>query len=148
LLRSRNELDSWVSREFAFLVNNWILLSAAFFVLIATLFPTISEAITGERITVGPPFFNKWMTPIGLILLFLTGVGPLIAWRKASVENLKEQFAFPLGGMILTVAVLSFIPRMRAMTPLFNDRLQLPLAIICFGFCAFVLVTITQEFWR
>jgi cytochrome c-type biogenesis protein CcmF len=148
LLRSRNELDSWVSREFAFLVNNWILLSAAFFVLIATLFPTISEAITGERITVGPPFFNKWMTPIGLILLFLTGVGPLIAWRKASTENLKEQFAIPLAAGILTATVLSFFPRLRAMTPLFNDRLKLPLAIVCFGLCAFVLVTISQEFWR
>jgi cytochrome c-type biogenesis protein CcmF len=148
LLRSRNELDSWVSREFMFLVNNWILLSAAFFVLIATLFPTISEAINGERITVGPPFFNKWMTPIGLILLFLTGVGPLIAWRKASTENLKTQFAIPSIAMVLTCGFLSLFPRMRALTPLFNDRIQLPLAIICFGFCAFVFATITQEFYR
>ena len=65
LLRSRHELDSWASREAAFLVNNWILLFAALFVLFATMFPTLSEAITGERLTVGPPFFNKWMTPIG-----------------------------------------------------------------------------------
>ncbi len=82
LLSARNELDSWLSREFAFLVNNWILLSAAFFVLVATIFPSLSEAVTGERITVGPPFFNRWMTPIGLVLLFLSGSGPLIAWRK------------------------------------------------------------------
>jgi cytochrome c-type biogenesis protein CcmF len=75
LLRSRHELDSWASREAAFLANNWILLFAALFVLFATMFPTLSEAITGERLTVGPPFFNKWMTPIGLALLFLTGVG-------------------------------------------------------------------------
>ncbi len=148
LLRSRNELDSWVSREFCFLVNNWILLSAAFFVLIATLFPTLSEFVTGERITVGPPFFNKWMTPIGLILVFLTGVGPLIAWRKASIENLKSQFGLPLIGMAVTIGVLFLFPRMRATSPLFNDKLQLPLAIICFGFCAFVVVTITQEFYR
>src|SRR6185295_3821166 len=92
LLRSRNELDSWISREFAFLVNNWVLLSAAFFVLIATLFPTISEWVVGQRITVGAPFFTKWMAPLGLVLLFLTGVGPLIAWRRASSENLREQF--------------------------------------------------------
>src|SRR6187549_422088 len=85
LLRARtNELDSWVSREAAFLVNNWILLFSAFFVLFATMFPTLSEAIRGEghRLTVAAPFYNKWMLPIGLILLFLTGVGPLLAWRK------------------------------------------------------------------
>src|SRR5437762_1459844 len=69
LLRSRNELDSWLSREAAFLVNNWILLFSAFFILFGTMFPTLSEAITGTRLTVAAPFFNKWMTPIGLILL-------------------------------------------------------------------------------
>src|SRR5262245_23395994 len=73
LLRSRNELDSWMSREAAFLINNWILLFSAFFVLFATMFPTLSEAITGTRLTVAAPFFNKWMAPIGMILLFLTG---------------------------------------------------------------------------
>ncbi|HVH54677.1 MAG TPA: cytochrome c biogenesis protein CcsA, partial [Vicinamibacterales bacterium] len=66
LLRSRNELDSWASREAAFLANNWILLFSAFFVLFATMFPTLSEAVRGERLTVGPPFFNKWMLPVGL----------------------------------------------------------------------------------
>ena len=87
LLRARNELDSWVSREAAFLANNWILLFSAFFVLFATMFPTISEAVTGERLTVGPPFFNKWMLPVGLMLLLLTGVGPLLAWRKSTREQ-------------------------------------------------------------
>ena len=56
------------------------------------MFPTLSEALTGERLTVGPPFFNKWMLPIGLVLLFLTGVGPLLAWRKSTLKNLREQF--------------------------------------------------------
>src|SRR5688572_1721708 len=82
LLRARNELDSWISREAAFLVNNWILLFSAFFVLFATMFPTLSEAVTGNRITINEQFFTKWMAPVGLILLFLTGVGPLLAWRK------------------------------------------------------------------
>src|SRR5204863_1254118 len=91
LLKARNDLDSWVSREAAFLVNNWILLFSAFFVLFATMFPTISEAITGDRLTVAAPFFNKWMIPIGLILLFLTGVGPLLAWRKSTVNSLRHQ---------------------------------------------------------
>jgi cytochrome c-type biogenesis protein CcmF len=148
LLRSRNELDSWVSREFAFLVNNWILLSAAFFVLIATLFPTISEWVTGERITVGPPFFTRWMAPIGLILLFLTGVGPLIAWRKASIENLRLQFTWPTVVGVATAIVCAFIPPLRAMSSVFNERIQLPLSIICFALCAFTLTTITQEFVR
>src|SRR5690349_163590 len=95
LLRARNELDSWLSREAAFLVNNWILLFSAFFVLFATLFPTLSESLMGQRLTVGPPFFNSWMLPIGLTLLALTGIGPLLAWRKSTVENLRDQFLFP-----------------------------------------------------
>ena len=96
LLRARNELDSWVSREAAFLANNWILLFSAFFVLFATMFPTLSEAVTGERLTVGPPFFNKWMLPVGLMLLLLTGVGPLLAWRKSTLRNLRDQFLVPV----------------------------------------------------
>ncbi|HEX2459718.1 MAG TPA: cytochrome c biogenesis protein CcsA, partial [Vicinamibacterales bacterium] len=96
LLRARNELDSWVSREAAFLAQNWILLFSAFFVLFATMFPTLSEAVTGERLTVGPPFFNKWMLPVGLVLLVLTGTGPLLAWRKSTLVNLKDQFLIPI----------------------------------------------------
>ena len=96
LLKARNELDSWMSREAAFLVNNWILLFSAFFVLFATMFPTLSEAVTGERLTVGPPFFNKWMVPIGLILLLLTGIGPLLAWRKSTLVNLRDSFLWPV----------------------------------------------------
>src|SRR3989475_12459947 len=96
LLRARNELDSWVSREAAFLVNNWILLFAAMFVLFATMFPTLSEAVTGERITVGPPFFNKWMLPIRLTPLFLTCVRPLPACRKSTLINLHYSFLVPV----------------------------------------------------
>src|SRR6187401_1074189 len=106
LLRSSNELDSWASREAAFLVNNWILLFCAFFVLFATMFPTLSEALTGERITIGPPFFNRWMVPIGLTLLLLTGIGPLLAWRKTSVSNLKYQFMWPVLSGVFTAAVV------------------------------------------
>src|SRR5213080_3753650 len=95
LLKARNELDSWVSREAAFMVNNWILLFSAFFILFGTMFPTLSEAVTKHRLTVGAPFFNKWMLPIGLILLFLTGYGPLTAWRKSTLINLRNQFLWP-----------------------------------------------------
>src|SRR5215468_10269290 len=95
LLKARNELDSWLSREAAFMVNNWILLFLAFFILFGTMFPTLSEAITGQRLTVAGPFFNKWLIPVGLILLALTGIGPLLAWRRSTVKNLVEQLLWP-----------------------------------------------------
>jgi len=136
LLRARNTLDSWASREAAFLVNNWILLFCAFFVLFATMFPTLSEAVTGERITVGPPFFNKWMLPIGLVLLFLTGIGPLLAWRKSSVRNLLQQFLWPVVACSVTLAAAFF----------FGIRLWV--SGICFALCAFVSGTVIQEFVR
>ena len=136
LLRSRNTLDSWMSREAAFLANNWILLFSAFFVLFATMFPTLSEAVNGERLTVGPPFFNKWMLPVGLMLLLLTGIGPLLAWRKSSVGNLVHQFLWPTVAAAVTgVALAVFGVRVWA-------------SGICFALCAFVTVTIGQEFVR
>src|SRR5437867_10623400 len=109
LLRARNELDSWVSREAAFLVNNWILLFSALFVLFATMFPTLSEAVTGDRLTVAAPFFNKWMIPIGLVLLFLTGVGPLLAWRKSTVSNIRDQFIYPVAAAVVTGIAMAAI---------------------------------------
>ena len=136
LLRARNELESWMSREAAFLLNNWILLFSAFFILFATLFPTLSEAVTGQRITVGPPFFNTWMVPIGLVLLFLTGVGPLLAWRKSSPGNLAYQFAWPVGLAVATGAGLYVI------------GFRVWSSGLCFALCAFVLGTIGQEFVR
>ena len=147
LLRSRGELDSWVSREFAFLLNNWVLLGGAFFILVATLFPTLSEAITQNRVTVGPPFFNKWMAPIGLTMLLLTGIGPLIAWRKASLDMLLKQFRLPVLGGVLTAALVAiFIPASRASSAFMHDRIQIPASLICFGISGMVLVTIMQEF--
>ena len=96
-----------VSREAAFLVNNWILLFCAFFVLFATMFPTLSEAVTGERLTIAAPFFNKWMAPIGLILLFLTGVGPLLV-APSTLINLQNQFLFPVScGLVAGAAVVA-----------------------------------------
>jgi cytochrome c-type biogenesis protein CcmF len=152
LLRSRNELDSWLSREFAFLVNNWILLSAALFILVATLFPTLSEWVTGQRITVGAPFFTKWMAPIGLVLLFLTGVGPLIAWRSASSENLREQFTFPGIAFFAMLLGLQAFPGLRgwSLWTVRGVHIGLPITagVLCFGLCAFVTATIGQEFYR
>jgi cytochrome c-type biogenesis protein CcmF len=136
LLRARNTLDSWASREAAFLVNNWILLFSAFFILFATMFPTLSEAVTGERITVGPPFFNKWMLPIGLVLLLLTGIGPLLAWRKSTMRNLRDQFLWPVVSGLVTAGALVALG-VRVWT-----------SGICFALCAFVTGTIAQEFIR
>ena len=126
LLRSRNELDSWVSREAAFLANNWILLFSAFFVLFATMFPTLSEAVTGERLTVGPPFFNTWMLPIGLALLALTGVGPLLAWRKSTISNLVDQFLCPVVFAFVVAGALVAL------------GVRVWSSGVCFALCAFV----------
>ncbi len=136
LLRSRHSLDSWISREAAFLANNWILLFSAFFVLFATMFPTLSEALRGRRLTVGPPFFNKWMLPIGLILLLLTGVGPLLAWRKSTLKNLVEQFLWPSVAAVITgVALYAFGVRVWT-------------SGMCFALCGFVSTTVLQELIR
>src|ERR1017187_1189609 len=94
-LKSETHLESVVSRESSFMFNNLILLASCFAVLWGTLFPVISEAVTGEKISVDAPFFNRINVPIGLGLLFLTGVGPLIAWRRSSVESLRRAFFWP-----------------------------------------------------
>ncbi|MBL7958733.1 heme lyase CcmF/NrfE family subunit [bacterium] len=94
-LKSEGKLDSALSRESSFLFNNLVLLISCFAVLWGTIFPVISEAVTGEKIVVGAPFFNKVNVPIALFLLFLTGAGPLFAWRKTSLASLKKAFLYP-----------------------------------------------------
>jgi cytochrome c-type biogenesis protein CcmF len=136
LLKSRHELDSWASREAAFLVNNWILLFSAFFILFATMFPTLSEAVRGQRLTVGPPFFNMWMRPIGLALLVLTGIAPLLAWKKSTISNLVHQFTWPVAAMMVTAAAVAAL------------GIRVWSSGICFALCAFVGTTILQEFVR
>jgi cytochrome c-type biogenesis protein CcmF len=136
LLKARNELDSWASKEAAFLANNWVLLFAAVFVLFATMFPTLSEAVAGERLTVGPPFFNAWMTPVGLILLLLTGIGPLLAWRNSTLANLREQFLWPIVAGLAAGSIAAAIG-----IPMWSSGL-------CFALCGFVAGTMTQEFIR
>jgi len=101
-LKSENKLDSVISRESGFLFNNWILLAAVFAVFWGTIFPIISKAVQNVTVTVGAPFFNKTTVPIGLLLLFLTGAGPLLAWRKTSFQSLKRNFALPLA--VATIA--------------------------------------------
>jgi cytochrome c-type biogenesis protein CcmF len=135
-LKSDNQLDSMISRESSFLFNNLILLAACFAVLWGTLFPVISEAFTGNKISVGAPFFNKVNIPIGLFLLFLTGVGPLLAWRRTSMESLRRNFAWPLAGGALA-GVAAFALGYRQFY-----------ALVCLILCAFVTFTIFGEFFR
>jgi cytochrome c-type biogenesis protein CcmF len=136
LLRPRYDLDSWLSREAAFVANNWILLIAAMLVMFGTMFPTMSEALTGNRLTVGPPFFNRWMTPLGLILLLLTGIAPLLAWRRTTLANLRDQFLWPAAFMaVVTAAFVGLGVRVWS-------------SGICFALCAFVAASISQEFVR
>jgi cytochrome c-type biogenesis protein CcmF len=135
-LKSEARLESVVSRESSFMFNNLILLAAAFAILWGTLFPVISEAVTGEKITVGPPFFNRINIPIGLFLLFLTGVGPLFAWRRTSLESLRRNFQWPLaGGVALALG-------------LFAAGMRHPYALMSFGLCLFVAWTILVEFYK
>jgi cytochrome c-type biogenesis protein CcmF len=135
-LKSENQLDSVISRESSFLFNNLLFLVACIAILSGTLFPVFSEWITGDRISVGAPFFNKVNIPIGLLLLFLTGVGPLLAWRKTSTESLKRNFGGPLVIGILSGAI-AFALGFRAFY-----------SLVCLILCVFVASTIGMEFYR
>ena len=136
LLEADVRLESVVSREAAFLFNNLLFVGIAFSVLWGTLFPILSELVRGTKITVGPPFFNRVNVPLGLLLLGLTGVGPLIAWRKASTANLKRQFIAPLlSGLVVLVALMILGVRD------FH-------ALVALSLAGFVAGTIGQEFYR
>jgi len=135
-LKSENQLDSIVSRESSFLFNNLILLVSCVAILSGTLFPVFSEWITGDRISVGAPFFNKVNIPTGLLLLFLTGVGPLLAWRKTSTESLKRNFGWPLG-IGLAAGVVALIFGFREIY-----------SWVCLILCVFVASTVGLEFYR
>src|SRR6266481_3718088 len=120
----------------SFLFNNLLLIGIAFSVLWGTLFPILSEAVKGTKVTVGPPFFNQVNIPLGLALLAMTGIGPLIAWRRASLPNLRRQFAVPLTSCVFVLLIL-LVAGMRDIG-----------ALIAFSIGGFVLATIVQEFAR
>jgi cytochrome c-type biogenesis protein CcmF len=135
-LEAEVQLESMLSREAAFLFNNLLLVGIAFSVLWGTLFPILSEAVRGTKITVGPPFFNRVNVPRGLLLLALTGIGPLIAWRKASAANLRRQFVVPTA----TAAV--------ALAALLAAGVREFYSTVAFTLAAFVAGTVAQEFYR
>jgi cytochrome c-type biogenesis protein CcmF len=135
-LRAQGELDSIVSRESAFLLNNLFLIAAAFTVFFGTVFPLLSEAVKGVKVSVGAPFFNLVNIPIFLALIFLMGVGPLIAWRRASAENLRRNFLKPVLIGIATAALCWGLGVGNAVV------------LVCFALVVFVAATIALDFAR
>ncbi|MBV9406109.1 MAG: hypothetical protein JO211_12260 [Acidobacteriaceae bacterium] len=135
-LRSEVKLESVVSRESSFLFNNLILLASCFAVLWGTLFPVLMEALTGEKETIDAPYYVRVNVPIALFLIFLTGVGPLIAWRKSSFNSLKRAFLLPaiIGAAVAATLAVAGIHQIAP--------------LISFGLCAFVISTILGEFWK
>ncbi|OLC70887.1 MAG: hypothetical protein AUH78_19815 [Gemmatimonadetes bacterium 13_1_40CM_4_69_8] len=136
LLEAEARLESMVSREASFLFNNLLFVGIAFSVLWGTLFPILSELVQGTKVTVGPPFFNQVNIPLGLALLGLTGIGPLIAWRRASISNLQRQFAAPVTVGVFTALVL-LVGGMRD-----------GYALMAIALGGFVVATVVQEFAR
>jgi cytochrome c-type biogenesis protein CcmF len=135
-LGAEGQLDSVVSRESAFLLNNVLLVAATFTVFFGTVFPLLSEAVRGVKVSVGAPFFNQVNVPLFLSLVFLMGVGPLIAWRRASPENLRRNFLWPV--------VIGLV----AATVVFALGVRSALAVLSLAVTVFVLATIGVDYLR
>jgi cytochrome c-type biogenesis protein CcmF len=137
MLRSEHRLDSLLSRESIFLANNLVLVGLCFVIFWGTYFPLISEALTGTAASVGPPWFDRYTVPLALVLVLLSGVGPVIAWRRATLANARRNFIVPLSCAALALIVL-----------LAAGIASKPLALTMFCCAAFVLGSLGQEFWR
>lgn len=141
-LKSEHKLESLVSRESSFLFNNLILLAACFTILWGTLFPVISEYVQGHKVTVGPPFYDRVELPIGLFLLLLTGIGPLLAWRSASLRSVRRNFILP-GATTLATAIVLLAVGLRP----WHDQAML-YSLVAFSLGAGVVTAIGSEFLR
>jgi cytochrome c-type biogenesis protein CcmF len=137
MLRSEHRLDSLLSRESIFLANNLVLVGLCFVIFWGTYFPLISEALTGQEASVGPPWFDRYTVPLALILVLLSGIGPVIAWRRATFANARRNFVAPV-----VVALLTLIALLGA------GVREKPFAIAMFCCGAFVFGSIGQEFFR
>ena len=135
-LKSEHRLESFLSREAAFLLNNLLFVGAMFAIMWGTMFPLLTEGLLGQTISVGPPFFDRVTIPIGLALLALMGIGPVIAWRKASKRNLRRNFTLPTV-MGLSVGLILWAAGVRH-----------PYALLTFLLGAFTLTTVGVEFWK
>ena len=137
-LRSPNKLESVLSREAAFIINNWIFMALLFVVFVGTMFPVFTEMAGGVRRILGPPYFNTFAGLLALCLLVLTGIGPLIAWRQASFASLRRQFVVPASvGLVVTAGILLRFGTAPGYW-----------AIACWGLAGFVLTTVGQEYGR
>jgi cytochrome c-type biogenesis protein CcmF len=141
-LRVEHRLESLASRESSFLFNNLLLLTACFTILWGTLFPILSEWIEGAKVTVGAPFYNRVGLPIGLFLLFLTGIGPLLAWRSTSFKSVRRNFILPVGAAVATAMIL-----MVAGVKPWQDQATL-YAWMSFSLGAMVVTAVSSEFLR
>jgi cytochrome c-type biogenesis protein CcmF len=137
-LRSEALLDSLLSREAVFLFQNLVLVAMVFVIFWVTFFPLISEALTGTKISVGPPAFRPFIVPLSLVLVALAGIGPIIAWRRVTVSNLRRNFIFPVTVAFLTLVALLAVGGV-------SER---PFALAMFVLGALVAATVVQEFWR
>jgi cytochrome c-type biogenesis protein CcmF len=138
MLASEHRLDSLLSRESIFLANNVVLVGLCFVIFWGTYFPLISEALTGHSASVGPPWFDRYTVPLALLLVLLSGIGPVIAWRRATLANARRNFLAPLGcGLVVLAALL-----------IAGISTGKPLAIAMFCCAAFVLGSVGQEYWR
>jgi cytochrome c-type biogenesis protein CcmF len=137
MLRSQHRLDSLLSRESMFIANNLVLVALCFVIFWGTYFPLISEALTGHEASVGPPWFDRYTVPLALVLVLLSGVGPVIAWRRATLANARRNFTLPVLIALSTLLVLLAL-----------GLPQKPFAIAMFCCAAFVLGSIGQEFFR
>jgi cytochrome c-type biogenesis protein CcmF len=145
-LKSENKLESLVSRESSFLFNNMILLAACLTVLFGTLFPLLSEAVTGSKVTTGAAYYNRVEIPIGLFLLFLTGLGPLLAWRSTTLRSIRRNFVLPSIAMAATAVGLT-IAGLRPWND-GDDMESTFFSLIAFTLAAGVITAIVEEFTR
>jgi cytochrome c-type biogenesis protein CcmF len=136
-LRSENRLDSLLSREAVFLANNLVLVAMAFVVFWGTFWPLIAEALSGSRRALGPPWFDRYTVPLAIVLVLLSGIGPLIAWRRATAANARRNFALPVALTLVAAVVLAAL-----------GLASRPLAFAMFACGAFVVACVGQEFWR
>jgi cytochrome c-type biogenesis protein CcmF len=137
-LKSDGRIDRVFSREGAFLLNNLVLVALAFVIWWGTFFPLISEALSGEKASVGPPWFERYTVPLALVLVFLAGLGPVLTWRRVSPRALRRTLAVPAATAVVAVALLAVA----------SDATRSWTSLVMFGLIAFVLAVVGQEFWR
>ncbi|MBN1655035.1 MAG: heme lyase CcmF/NrfE family subunit [Deltaproteobacteria bacterium] len=160
-LRAVKYIESLISRDFVFFVNNLLMMGMLLFVAIATIFPAVSEALSGDSVTVGAGFYNRWMVPLGLFLLLLLGLGTLFSWRRSGATHLRRSLTLPIA-VAVAVAILHLLGGSAVGYPAFLalerqsdalvDGMIAPfyrsIPLISFSLCAFVLAGHLQEFWR